>query len=1284
MPGIVDTLLFRFIGSTSHLTTNVASAKKAVGALAARIFTAKGIMVGALTAIGVSAVIAWRKSVAAMAGLDAGLREVATLLPGTVEGLNAVRDALIDLSARAGQPPEMLAEAFYQSVSAGYTNMADSIILVEQASQAAIGGLTDTATALDGITTVLNAYGLSANEATRVSDVMFSTVAEGKIRFGELSSNIGTVASTASVMNISFEETGAAIAALTKNTGQVEESFTALNRFLLGFAKNTDEAQEFAKALGIELTAKRIRDEGLLPLLEDINEAIGGNVDAFVKLNPNLRQFKGAVILAGEGLDDYKKALERNLIALGATQTAVNKINAGIDRQKQILRRTLNKAWLNLGKVTLPIAAKAYKDINRFLVRTFDKEEARIQLLREIGDTEAANALIKIQLEREFQDELDNTFDRQRKILREQIFRLGELAGQQQLQQAVGFVGRGLAAALDFVSDENSPFNAVIDSIREWDAATGELLGEYTRTRDELIAIAKLTDEELKTAEAQARIQNLILVLRADMKDATENEVLDILEIITGLQTLLVIEEDRKNIAEALATLTGQTLEEFVAWRDALGDIEDSDALDELKRKLEEASDVVNEFGRRLDALREFGFGFEDEVAFGDRIPGIVDEYIDKLFDVEDRLVEMRAAYEELKAQGSDLADEALEYVEHLETAVQWLIENRDAIQDAIVYVDELGESIVAVFTSLSDSNRVFVRAILQSFLDALEAAKAAREEAEALDEGTEARAEADERAAKATAKAEKAYKTITAALRTFIKDQGVLEAALDDVEKAWNAFFKDPEDPDAPESRLEAIGELLEASARAALQFADALGVLDDSTRQVLQGLVDLGSGLADIASGNLIPGVIKGIGGVVGVIGGLFGGGGQELSPEQKEAIEEQKRFLKEQRDAIIENSRRLEELTAGIENLTQDLSSIGGELVGGLQTIFRDAEAAYAEALDRLAERAASGVGAGPFEQQALAAAAQAARRQILSDIAAGLDEFGFSILELERVAEEAGIEIGALIAWLEGEKIATEQAIRQAEQFIDALNRFAFEDLFEGFRGQLRLIDLEFQLLDKDDPVERLQRATQAFNELADLPPEFQKRLDDIDFENLTPEELKDLEDILADLFFAVLEDPNLIGALGDLSADDFIEAISELTDSVDELQEEGLGIDSGAENVSAINRITVEQADRLLALTSTQNFYLRSIFEEMVNIRALIEPAFLGLSPPTTGQVEAFTGQVQPGTDTVIENMEVAITVNEAISAQATAEAVVNEFDAMLGQTVIRQDAQTGKVHRRDI
>jgi len=168
--------------------------------------------IGALTALGAAAALVGVKATKMAAELDLALREVSTLLPGTVEDMNGLRVAVISLSTNVPDPPALLTKGLYQIISAGITDTADSLYVLEIASRAAVAGLTDTFTSADALTTVLNAFQLEASEAERVADIFFATIKEGKTTFPELAGAIGNVATTAALAGVSMEEMGAAIA----------------------------------------------------------------------------------------------------------------------------------------------------------------------------------------------------------------------------------------------------------------------------------------------------------------------------------------------------------------------------------------------------------------------------------------------------------------------------------------------------------------------------------------------------------------------------------------------------------------------------------------------------------------------------------------------------------------------------------------------------------------------------------------------------------------------------------------------------------------------------------------------------------------------------------------------------------------------------------------------------------------------------------------------------------------------------------------------------------------
>ena len=85
------------------------------------------------------------------------MAEVSTLMDDT-SGLDKMSKSVRKLSIEFGQSPVSTAKALYQIISAGASDAATQMKQLTVANKLAVGGVTDVATAADGLTTVLNAY----------------------------------------------------------------------------------------------------------------------------------------------------------------------------------------------------------------------------------------------------------------------------------------------------------------------------------------------------------------------------------------------------------------------------------------------------------------------------------------------------------------------------------------------------------------------------------------------------------------------------------------------------------------------------------------------------------------------------------------------------------------------------------------------------------------------------------------------------------------------------------------------------------------------------------------------------------------------------------------------------------------------------------------------------------------------------------------------------------------------------------------------------------------------
>ena len=156
-----------------------------------------GISVGAaaaataVTALGVAAVAAASSMADAYADVEQAQARIETLFldnVGVVEGLD---DSVRELAVRYGLDLTDAMNAAYDALSAGVP--AENIVtFLEENSRAAVGGMVSLSGTVDATTTIINAYKLEAEDAGRVNDVLFATIAKGKTTYEELSRAIST------------------------------------------------------------------------------------------------------------------------------------------------------------------------------------------------------------------------------------------------------------------------------------------------------------------------------------------------------------------------------------------------------------------------------------------------------------------------------------------------------------------------------------------------------------------------------------------------------------------------------------------------------------------------------------------------------------------------------------------------------------------------------------------------------------------------------------------------------------------------------------------------------------------------------------------------------------------------------------------------------------------------------------------------------------------------------------------------------------------------------------
>ena len=252
-----------------------------------------------------------------------------------------------------------LLAASYDVASAGFNNAASAANVLKASALGAKGGMSDLNTVANATTSVLNAYGMSSNEAAKLVDGFIQTQNDGKIIVAQYAAQIGRVAPTAAAAGVSIDELNAAISAVTATGVPVESTFAGIRQVIAGVIKPTAEATKKAKELGIEFSTAAIKQKGFAAFLQDVIDKTGGSEAEISQLFSSVEALTAIMPLVNDRLKKFNTSLENQQNSAGVAQDAFNKMTDTVSGQTQALANNLS----NLSRVFDKVFGPGLKDL---------------------------------------------------------------------------------------------------------------------------------------------------------------------------------------------------------------------------------------------------------------------------------------------------------------------------------------------------------------------------------------------------------------------------------------------------------------------------------------------------------------------------------------------------------------------------------------------------------------------------------------------------------------------------------------------------------------------------------------------------------------------------------------------------------------------------------------------------------------------------------------------------------------------------------------------------------
>lgn len=310
--------------------------------------------------------------------LEDEMANVATIADTSEKSMEELTDEVIAASDAAGVAATQIAQAQYQAISANVAT-ADSAALVEKAAKAAKAGVSDVSTVIDGATSILNAWKISAADSEQVFDKLLKTQQRGKTTIGELAGSIGQVTGLAPQLNMSLDETLAAVGALTQSGVGTSEAFNGLKAVLSGVLKPTAEAAEEAERLGLEFDSAALKSKGFTGFLAEVMDKTGGSEESLAKLFGSVEGLSQVMLLGGSSAGLYADILDDLTNSAGTLDEMFKtRTSSSAERFSMALNR-INNAAIRLGQSFAPyidLAADAVESLADSIAK-MDVEEGK-------------------------------------------------------------------------------------------------------------------------------------------------------------------------------------------------------------------------------------------------------------------------------------------------------------------------------------------------------------------------------------------------------------------------------------------------------------------------------------------------------------------------------------------------------------------------------------------------------------------------------------------------------------------------------------------------------------------------------------------------------------------------------------------------------------------------------------------------------------------------------------------------------------------------------------------
>lgn len=308
-------------------------------------------------------------SIKTAANFESGMSKVAAISGATETQLDQLTDKALEMGAKTKFSASEAASAMEYMAMAGWKTD-DMLSGIEGIMSLAAASGEDLATTSDIVTDALTAFGLSAQDAGRFSDVLAAASSNANTNVSMLGESFKYVAPVAGSLGYSVEDTAIALGLMANSGIKASQGGTALRGSLTRLIEPSKEAAGMMKEYGISLTNTDGSMKSLGDVMGLLREKLGGLSEAQqAQVAATLfgqESMSGMLAIINASEEDYNKLTKAIYGSKDVASTMAKTMQDNLSGQLTILGSTIEGIAISFGNILLPMIKKVVEGLQGF------------------------------------------------------------------------------------------------------------------------------------------------------------------------------------------------------------------------------------------------------------------------------------------------------------------------------------------------------------------------------------------------------------------------------------------------------------------------------------------------------------------------------------------------------------------------------------------------------------------------------------------------------------------------------------------------------------------------------------------------------------------------------------------------------------------------------------------------------------------------------------------------------------------------------------------------------